>query len=460
MKKALFSLLVIVLLTSSIILVSCDDSNDGEHIHTPGAWIIVKEPCCIDGEQCQFCTSCGTIIASLPVAATGVHQEAIIEAVPATCTSTGLTEGKYCMACGKVFLLQTETPKISHVYDNDNDETCNSCGFIRDISCKHTDVTVLAAKTATCIEAGLTEGKICTDCEEVLQEQDVIDALGHTEVIDVATNANCTEDGLTEGKHCSVCNEIIIAQTVIPATGHTEVIDAAKAATCLETGLTEGKHCSVCSTVLVAQTVVDKIDHTVSFGEMLDYYVSIKDTDAGNSLVNGATKDELLGHYDGLMYFKGEMDAYVTAAEFKQFTIDNAGGEIPAIVPINSLCKDMFQKTEQKDFDGVKKAKLIDLLKTTRKLNAIDTFSSLETLRELMDRFIYVYDQINAPCSHEEFLERIDELVNLLAEDRLEPDYEPFEVGADDPDKQAAAKNLYVMYYNEKCPLDHTDMID
>ena len=54
------------------------------------------------------------------------------------------------------------------------------------------------------------------------------------------------------------------ADIVIEATGHTEVIDEAVAATCTTAGKTEGKHCSVCGEVTVAQNDVDALGHTAS----------------------------------------------------------------------------------------------------------------------------------------------------------------------------------------------------
>ena len=42
----------------------------------------------------------------------------------------------------------------------------------------------------------------------------------HTEEIIPAVPASCTEAGLTEGKKCSECNEILVAQTKVDALGH------------------------------------------------------------------------------------------------------------------------------------------------------------------------------------------------------------------------------------------------
>ncbi len=164
----------------------------------------------------------------------------------------------------------------------------------------HTEV-VDEAKEPTCTETGLTEGKHCSVCGDVIVAQETIRATGHTEEIIAGKDATCTESGLTEGKKCSVCGEILTAQEeiaakghtesawivdkeanctesgtrhkectvcgvklseeTIAAKGHTEVIDARVEPTCTGTGLTEGSHCSVCGLVFAEQETIEVLGH-------------------------------------------------------------------------------------------------------------------------------------------------------------------------------------------------------
>lgn len=71
-------------------------------------------------------------------------------------------------------------------------------------------------------------------------EEDVCE---HVEVTDAAVAPTCTEKGLTEGKHCSKCGKILQEQTEIPALDHDLEHHAGQPATCTEKGWKEYVTC-------------------------------------------------------------------------------------------------------------------------------------------------------------------------------------------------------------------------
>ncbi len=109
-----------------------------------------------------------------------------------TCTQTG-TKTRTCSTCHGIETQIVAT--IEHIYEN-----------------------VEVTKYATCEKTGI-KTYTCSICG--IQKEESISELGHTIVIDKAIEPTVTSDGLTEGKHCSVCGEIITEQKVIPATAVT-----------------------------------------------------------------------------------------------------------------------------------------------------------------------------------------------------------------------------------------------
>ncbi|MBR6410550.1 MAG: hypothetical protein IKS35_04130 [Clostridia bacterium] len=214
-----------------------------------------------------------------PIAVVPAHRHAFGDwttVKPATCSEAG-TEERTC-ECGEV-----ETRPISTL--------------------AHTGI-VDEAVAPTCKETGLTEGRHCSVCGEVLIDQTEVPKTAHTEVVDAAVPPSCSKTGLTEGKHCSVCNEVLVAQTEVPKTAHTVVTDAAVPPTCTKTGLTQGSHCSVCGEVIVEQKTVPMSAHNYvggvcsACGKVETAYTRINSTfaesDTGNYILFGSYPQTLV----------------------------------------------------------------------------------------------------------------------------------------------------------------------
>ena len=175
--RRIFTLILIAL--SLHALWSCDIFGT-EHTHEFGEWTVIKEATCTeDGSRTRSC-SCGESETE-SVSATG-HPEEILAAYPATCTESGLTEGKKCTVCGQITQKQTTIPATGHTE------------------------TVLAGNSATCTESGLTEGKKCTVCSENTVVQEEIASLGHdcTYTEETDENGNITTLGTCQRSDCGI----------------------------------------------------------------------------------------------------------------------------------------------------------------------------------------------------------------------------------------------------------------
>jgi len=118
------------------------------------------------------------------------------EAVAATCTKAGKTDGTHCSVCGAVLTAQRTVKALGHSWGTGKITTAATC-------------TKTGVKMYLCVRKNCTEKKT-----------EVIAAKGHTKVVDRAITPTCTKAGKTAGSHCSVCKAVLTPQKVRNALGH------------------------------------------------------------------------------------------------------------------------------------------------------------------------------------------------------------------------------------------------
>ena len=202
-------------------------------------------------------------------------------------------EGVENLEVGNTITVTGELLKYDNKSETGKVEFNAGCTLDSSNACAHVEETV-AGKDATCTEAGLTEGKKCSTCGDVLVEQTEIPALGHDwnavlahdddnhwttctrcdEIKDKAAHNNgddsvcdtcgdgCEHKDVNEATFTAPATCKDCGANTAPAKGHTEETVAAVAPTCKDTGLTEGTKCSVCGEIIKAQEKVEKTnDH-------------------------------------------------------------------------------------------------------------------------------------------------------------------------------------------------------
>ncbi len=187
----------------------------------------VDATCTEDGHEAgEKCSRCDYFTGMKTIAAH--HDMEDVAKLAPTCTDKGHEAGKKCKKCDYTEGM-TEIAALGHDMQavakvdatctadgHEAGEKCSRCDHftgMEKIAAHHT-LEDVAKVDATCTVDGHEAGKKCKNCDYT-EGMAKIAAKGHTEVVDEAVDPTYFKTGLTEGKHCSVCNEVLVRQTIV-----------------------------------------------------------------------------------------------------------------------------------------------------------------------------------------------------------------------------------------------------
>lgn len=265
--------------------------------------------CTEDGVRTYTCKRDASHTKQEPIPKTE-HTAVVVPAKAATCTETGLTEGKECEVCHATLVKQEVIPALNHDWDDwkvTKEATCTETG-VKTRTCKrdasHTETETIA-KTGhdytekvvppTCESDGYTIFT-CNNCGDIYTGN-VTTKLGHDYQLKDHKDATCTEAGYdyyecsrdalhnyTEaipatdhmyGKEvveptctepgytkytCAYCGDSYTTDEK-PALDHEEVVISGQEPTCEAEGWTESSYCKRCNVTLKAKEIIPAQGH-------------------------------------------------------------------------------------------------------------------------------------------------------------------------------------------------------
>lgn len=237
------------------------------------------------------CNDCGEVVSTTTneIPALGHKYEGAL-------TPAGTTQ--HTVACVNEGCTSTKTVDCTFTVVDHKDATLTDKGYdkyacacgnsyteeIPVLTCEHKNTTESkeTTKPATCTETGIEVVTVtCNDCGKVVSTtENTIPMIPHTEKVVPGKAATCTETGLTDGKVCEVCGEVIVAQEEIPMKAHTFTNYVYNNDATIDADGTETAICDECGVATDTRTAAGT--------KLASYEITVEATDLGTVTLNGA----------------------------------------------------------------------------------------------------------------------------------------------------------------------------